>query len=70
MVKCLLLKNELTIINPDVVIALGNDTYSFLSKHLIDMTDNNRFSLFKVRHPARNGQKQCKFEIDKILELM
>jgi hypothetical protein len=57
------LKEELKTISPVKVFALGKQTFLELDKHF-----HNDFDIVRLIHPARNRQKQCKQQIDQILQ--
>lgn len=53
-----LLKNEINIVNPKLIVALGNSAYNILSRHL---TEQLKSKLYKVIHPA-GAQRQGKWK--------
>jgi hypothetical protein len=56
------LEQELTLISPTKVFALGTQTHLFLQRHF-----KNKFDIIAVRHPARGGLNKCRQQIDDIL---
>ena len=55
------LRHELKIISPDIIIALGNDSYCFLKAFLGD-----KYNIQKVRHPAHGGSEEAKDQLSKL----
>lgn len=59
------LLQELEIINPTIVIALGNASFEFINTLVAD-----QFRVKKVRHPSRGGTQQALEEVDEIMRCL
>lgn len=57
------LHDELVLIDPTLIIALGNESYSFLNKLL-----GSKYNLQKVRHPSQGGAKIAREQLATILQ--
>ncbi|QNA46472.1 uracil-DNA glycosylase family protein [Lacibacter sediminis] len=57
------LVEELALINPTFIIALGNESFAFLSKLL-----SNKYQILKIRHPSQGGARIAREQLAKILQ--